>query len=81
MNRYDPVIYGDEAVVDDGPYVKWEDYERLRVALQKIACWDKPFAETEDGYASMAIVTAREATDDPSDAIMFPNALRRGDGR
>lgn len=28
--RYDPVIYGDEAVVDDGPYVKWEDYERLQ---------------------------------------------------
>jgi hypothetical protein len=28
MNRYDPIVYGDEALVDDGPYVKYEDHKQ-----------------------------------------------------
>jgi chromosome segregation ATPase len=50
------------------------EIERLRAALQKIACWDRPFAEQEEGYASMAIVTAREATKHLSDETLFRKA-------
>ena len=52
---YDGMTYYDAEAVD-------AEVERLRAALEKIACWHVAFPETNyPSYASMAVVTARES--------------------